>query len=836
MKTNKPLIEALESRIAPAFAGVFDLGTINGANTDHAFRVSGTDQNDMAGTSVAAAGDVNGDGYGDFVIGAPTANGNAGEVYVVFGDKTASPPPGNLSALNGTTGFILTGDAGDKLGFSVGAAGDVNGDGFDDVVIGAPGASTGNGDAYIVFGKSGGFTSSVNIDTQVSNGGGFHLLGQNTNGALGTSVSGVGDLNGDGFADVAVGKPTGVNGFGGVDVIFGRPTNAFGAPMLDNNLNGTNGFVIFGDKVGDLTGSAVAGAGDVNGDGFDDLVLGSPGASPGGKTGAGAAFVVFGHKGASPSSLDLTQLTAANGFRIDGLGAGDGLGASVSGVGDFNRDGFDDFVLGTIDPTPGAQTGESYVVFGHKTFGSSLNLSTGATLLNNSGVGDKSGVSVSGAGDVNGDGYDDLIIGAPGVNGGGISNTGGAFVVFGNSSGLPATFNLASVNGTNGFRIEGAALDDGAGIAVSHAGDVNGDGFDDLLLGAPGVNANGNPDAGAAYVVYGSNGDNHVTIGAGGKTATYTDVDGDLVTIKVSKGTLSEDDFLLTGANSLGGATLRKVDFSGDTDLAGANITISAKPQKTGGVKLGDGLVNVGLFDSTNVKLGKVKIGGDLSKVVGDSMKSLTLNSFGLEGLTTQGDGQGSNNISFIGSIGSFNVKTSIDGINFITGKIGTMKIGGDFENSVFTFSGTSNPAKQSQSVVLKSLTVGGDLDHTRLLGGYGFLGSNNADASIGKVTINGDWIESSLVAGVSSGNDQFLGTADDTLFAGGNAVVARIASVVIKGQALGSIDPGGHFAITAEAIGSVKIGGTKLSLNAKAKDSLVALGSTGDFVLNEIA
>jgi hypothetical protein len=834
MKTENRLIEVLESRIAPAFAGIIDLGTINGANAGKAFRVAGADTNDMAGSSVSAAGDFNGDGYGDFVIGAPNAGGGAGKAYLVFGDATSSPAV-NLSALNGTTGFALTGDAGDKLGFSVGAAGDVNGDGFDDVVIGAPGANGGDGAGYIVFGKSSGFTATADIDTQISNSGGFLLKGQPNNG-LGASVSGVGDLNGDGFADVAVGKPTGVAGFGGVDVIYGRPTAAFGAPIVDLNLNGSNGFQIYGDKMGDLTGSAVAGAGDVNGDGFDDLILGAPGASPGAKAGAGSAYVVYGHKGvSSPTPLDLTQLTAAKGFRIDGLGAGDGLGASVSGVGDFNRDGFDDFVLGTTDPTPGAQTGESYVVFGHKTFGSSLNLSTGATLLNHNVVGDKTGVSVSGAGDVNGDGYADLIIGAPGVNGGGVSNTGGAFVLFGNSAGLPSTFSLNSIDGTNGFRIQGAAVDDAAGMVVSNAGDVNGDGFDDLLVGAPGVNANGSPDAGAAYVVYGSNGDNHVTISADGKTATYTDVDGDLVTIKTSKGALSEDDFLLSGANSLGGSTLRKVDFNGDADLAGANISIVAKPQKTGGVKLGDGLVNVGLFDAGNVKLGKVKIGGDLSKVVGDSMKSLSLNSFGLEGLTTQA-GQGSNNISFIGSIGALNVKTSIDGISFITGKIGTMKVGGDFENSVFTFSGTSSPAKQSQSVVLKSLTVGGDLDHTRILGGYGFIGNNNADVSIGKVVINGDWIESSLVAGVSSGNDQFLGTNDDALFAGGNAVVAKIASVVIKGQALGSIDPGGHFAITAESIGSVKVGGTKLSLNPKAKDSLIAIGATGDFVVNEVA
>ncbi|MDY7015870.1 MAG: integrin alpha, partial [Cyanobacteriota bacterium] len=213
---------------------------------------------------------------------------------------------------------------------------------------------------------------------------------------------------------------------------------------------------------------------------------------------------------AFPSSFDLSTLDGSNGFVINGFDAGGNSGTSVSSAGDVNGDGFDDIIIGADGPQSGDGNfvGESYVVFGSSSgFTASLDLSNlngsnGFVLKGIKGF-DRSGSSVSSAGDVNGDGFDDLIIGANGADPNG-SASGESYVVFGSSSGFTASLDLSTLNGSNGFVLNGIDTSDESGISVSSAGDVNGDGFDDLIIGANGADPNGNGQAGESYEVFGS--------------------------------------------------------------------------------------------------------------------------------------------------------------------------------------------------------------------------------------------------------------------------------------------------------------------------------------------
>src|SRR5919202_87102 len=211
-------------------------------------------------------------------------------------------------------------------------------------------------------------------------------------------------------------------------------------------------------------------------------------------------------------TFNLSTLNGSNGFAINGIAAYDQSGFSVSSAGDVNGDGIDDLIIGArgADPNGINAAGQSYEVFGSNSgFGASFNLSalngSNGFAINGIAAFDLSGRSVSSAGDVNGDGFDDLIIGERSAWPDGISRAGQSYEVFGSNSGFGASFNLSTLNGSNGFAINGIAAGDVSGYSVSSAGDVNGDGFDDLIIGARGASPNGIYNAGQSYVVFDSN-------------------------------------------------------------------------------------------------------------------------------------------------------------------------------------------------------------------------------------------------------------------------------------------------------------------------------------------
>lgn len=512
----------------------FELSTLDSSN---GFVINGRAGNiignlekngDRSGSSVSHAGDINGDGFDDVIIGAPGAypnyNNQGGATYLVFGSNSNFTSPLEAADLDGSNGIILRGvSAGDKSGTSVSSAGDINGDGVDDLIIGAPSAdANGNSNAgasYVVFGSSTtAFTTPFNLNS-LNGSNGFVINGVAENDRSGISVSAAGDINNDDVDDLIIGAdgaaPNG-NGSGASYVVFGSNTTSFPASFDLSTLDGSNGFVINGADFFNRFGGSVSAAGDFNSDGVDDVIIGAV-------TSIGTSYVVFGSSSSSafstPVELDSLNGPGNRGAVIEGRRPGDLSGYSVSTAGDINGDGIDDVIIGAPGvgshedlsiPAYYAGNGASYIVFGNQSPSAfTAPLSLGALdgdngfVLNGASFGDRSGNSVSAAGDLNGDGIDDLIIGAAHRSSNG-DESGAGYVVFGkhSSSRFPPVLELFQLDGNDGYVINGVQEGDRSGTSVSAAGDINGDGISDLLVGAWRADPNGKIDAGSSYVVF----------------------------------------------------------------------------------------------------------------------------------------------------------------------------------------------------------------------------------------------------------------------------------------------------------------------------------------------
>jgi phage-related baseplate assembly protein len=389
--------------------------------------------NNSFGFPVSKAGDVNGDGYSDVIVGASDYSSNTGRVYIYFG--------GTL--MNNVADVIMTGEAAiNYFGASVAEAGDVNGDSYSDVIVGAYGFSTNTGKAYIYFGGS-----AMNNVADVT------ITGEGINNYYGYSVSNAGDVNGDSFSDVVVGATDISSGTGKAYIYFGSSI-----------MNNVADVTMTGEATNNYFGISVSNAGDVNGDSFSDIIVGANGYS----SNTGRAYIFYGG-----SSMNNVADVTMTGEAINNY-----FGRTVSTAGDINGDGYSDIVAGAWGYS--TSTGRAYIYLG----GSSMNNTADVTLTGEA-TNNYFGYALSACGDVNGDGYSEVIVGAYGYS----SNTGIAYFYdyFPNGE---ITFDI---------NMNGEAAGSSFGISVSSSGDVNGDGYSDVIVGAYGYLSN----RGRAYIYYG---------------------------------------------------------------------------------------------------------------------------------------------------------------------------------------------------------------------------------------------------------------------------------------------------------------------------------------------
>ena len=558
------------------------LGSASGLATTPAWTADGDQEGAGFGIWAATAGDVNGDGYSDVVVGAwlyDNSELDAGRAYLYLG---------SASGLATTPAWTADGDQpGAEFGFPITTAGDVNGDGYADVIAGASLYDNGQPDegrAYLYLGSASGLATTP-VWTVESN---------QASAQFGNSVSTAGDVNGDGFADLAVGAryydngqsnegrafvylgsavgpgtiatwtaecdqanahfgftvatAGDVNGDGYADVIVGAELYSFG------QASEGRAFVYLGsaaglatapvwtaesDQAGAQFGQVVAAAGDVNGDGYSDVIVGAPNydnvhfdegraylylgsaygpsmtaawtaqsdqaassfaysvATAGDVNGDGYADVIVGDPDYGPSGRAYLFLGSASGLAVtpawvvDGFEFVGSFGISVAAAGDVNGDGYSDVIVGDYSQNgPGAQnTSQSARIF----LGSATGLSTApAWILSGPHTEARFGASVRTAGDVNGDGYDDILVGAIWYSNG-QSQEGAIFLYLGSATGPSGS----------AWSVESNVAGRQFGTSMGTAGDVNGDGYDDVIVGDY-LDSNGQTNEGRAYLYLGS--------------------------------------------------------------------------------------------------------------------------------------------------------------------------------------------------------------------------------------------------------------------------------------------------------------------------------------------
>ena len=358
-----------------------------------------TDADISGDMPVANAGDVNGDGVPDQLVG--VSNG-AGTVYVVYGQRGSVAPTIDLDNLAAGQGYRITGAPGDGAGTDVAGAGDVNGDGVPDQVIGASQAFQAPGRAYVVYGRRPG--ANINLAGLPANRG-YHIQGADGNEA-GNSVANAGDVNGDGVPDQLVGAMTSDFAY----LVYGQRTAS--PKTIFVGLPGTWGYGMHGVPI-TLTGSSVANAGDVNGDGIPDGLIGASCEADGPR--AANIYIVYGERTPPQGYLELPRLGGAQGYSITDS-RGQCAGTSVAGMPDMNGDGVPDQLIGAFGAPVAGGAGAAYLVYGQRGSPQRVDL---ASLQKSQGYGiggipqAEAGWFVADAGDLNADGVDEAWVWAP---------------------------------------------------------------------------------------------------------------------------------------------------------------------------------------------------------------------------------------------------------------------------------------------------------------------------------------------------------------------------------------------------------------------------------------
>lgn len=406
------------------------------------------------------------------------------------------PPVTDVADLDGTNGFELRSFITQVFGTALANIGDLNGDQINDIAItdiltNFPFDDAGS--VYVIFGHAGPFQTPL-TPTDLNGSNGVAFVGEQAMGQAGWSVNPAGDINQDGMDDLLITALT-VDGIetdsGAAYVVYGND-QGLPHPFFLSSLDGNNGIKIYGLSEFELLGRTANRIGDFNGDTHDDIIICGANGDVDLLTDAGICYVLFGASSfASP--FDLSTLDGSNGLVIHGATDMQYLGEAAGPAGDFNDDGIDDLYISN------RADGRAFVLFGQVgPFPATISVAglDGGNGFEITGASEGYITPINLAGDVNGDGISDLVVGNPSHN----NHQGRAHVLFGGHT-WPATVDVNDP-GLNGVDIVGLANSDQTGYAVSSAGDVNLDGIDDLLIGAPGVDQS----TGAAYVVYGSNG------------------------------------------------------------------------------------------------------------------------------------------------------------------------------------------------------------------------------------------------------------------------------------------------------------------------------------------